>query len=109
MCGSSLGDTGSQHVGKKVGRGGLDGALRDDLVDLSKSCRKRNCITEAYEDTFCLGFFMQLGSQFMHPHMFSGGVDVGRRVVDAGLDDLSAISTKGLSIVNDTPSHMNPL
>lgn len=32
----------------------------------------------------------------MHPHMFSSGVDVGCGVVDAGLDDLSAVSTKGL-------------
>ena len=69
----------------------------------------RNCKAEAYEDTFRLCFFVQLGSHFMHPHMFSSGVDVGRGVVDAGLDDLSAIPTKGLPIVNDSPSLMIPL
>ena len=58
----------------------------------------------AYDDTFTLRFFVQLQSHFMRPDMFSGRVDVGCGVVDAGLDDLSAIPTKGLFIVSDPPS-----
>ena len=58
----------------------------------------------AYDDTFTLRFFVQLGSHFMRPDVFSGRVDVGCGVVDAGLDDLSAIPTKGLFIVSKPPS-----
>ena len=63
-----------------------------------------NCNIEAYDDTFGLCFFMQLLSHLMHPHVFSSGVDIGCGVVDAGLDDLSTVPTKGLFIVSDTPS-----
>ena len=47
---------------------------------------------------------MQLGGHFMHPYMFASGVDIRCGVVDTGFDDLSAIPTKGLFIVSDTPS-----
>lgn len=57
---------------------------------------------KTYDDTFKSRFFMQLGGHFMHPHMFSSSIDVGCGVVDAGLDDLSAVLTKGLLIVSDT-------
>lgn len=44
----------------------------------------------AYDDTFALRSFVQIGCHLMRPGMFSSGVEVGRGVIDARLDDLSA-------------------
>jgi hypothetical protein len=100
MRGIPLGDKSSEHVGKDVWSSGLDGALRDDLAGLSNSRGRQTCEIGAYDNTFTLCFFMQLGSHFMHPHMFASSIDVSCEVVDAGLDDLSTVPTEGLLIVS---------